>query len=163
LLQVDTFKLDNEAVDVCMLAGLSYLLSCEVLGRAVEKSPGDSMQHAELQSLASQARQTASCLALQLSPLVLGLTSEAAYLQAGPSVFVMPDLLTAITCGFVSQPCLIGGQPMSDASKRAREAMGQLLLCSCLYPDQPLAPGAPYVPTLSLEDIKVMAQRCAPV
>lgn len=148
-----------------MAAGLAYALSCELLGRPVDKRPGDSITHTELYSLSDNALEEATCSDLsyvQLSPLVIGLTSKSADLEVGASVFVMPDMLTATTCGFVSQPGLLGGHALSDASKRAREAMGQLLLCSCLYPDQPLAPGAPHVPTLSLEDLKIVADRYVP-
>jgi hypothetical protein len=127
-------------------AGLAYALFCEQLGRQADKQPGDSVSLEELTKLSSQAKQLTNFNVRAIS--LAGTLERVAAEGLGSEVFVLPDLLTALTSGFGSGPgaatdvvqaglaAAAAGAAGNAAARgqKAQQRMGQLLMCSCWMP-----------------------------
>lgn len=125
----------------------------------VDKPPGSTISASALQQLHHKAATAASAASLPLLHLA-GVLAQLSDLH-GPSLYVLPDLMTAITAGFGATDGPLLGRPAKQ-QQRARHHMAQLLLCSCMYPvhDQPIPAGAPHEPRLSVQDLSDIVNRC---
>lgn len=128
---------------------------CEQLGLPIDKQSRRSVSNTELISLLKTAKQCSK------ASVILALAVQLTRSNGRYNMFVLPDLLTAVTCGFVgpadgTTAAAAAAEGAAEQQQQARRNMGQLLLCSCLYPDQPIPLEGPHTPSLSADDLQDM-------